>query len=65
MQTFGGAPASSRISARDLLAIISEEVSVVAITAIDFLERRVISEEDWARLAQAAARIGKARDHVR
>ncbi|HXQ01008.1 MAG TPA: hypothetical protein VN845_13210 [Solirubrobacteraceae bacterium] len=58
------APSRSRIPARDLLEVISEEVTVVAIVASDVLERRSITEADWQRLAQAAARIGRARDHV-
>ena len=53
-----------RIPARDLLEIISEETTVVAIVAADMLEKRTVSEQDWTRLAQAAARIGAARDHV-
>jgi len=56
-------PSSSRIPARDLLEIISEETSVVSIIAADMLARRTIDETDWARLARAAARIGRARDH--
>jgi hypothetical protein len=54
----------SIIPARDLLEIISEETSVVAIITGDILERRTVSEVDWKRLAQAAARIGRARDHA-
>lgn len=58
------APSKSRIPARDLLEIISEETSVVAIVAADFCEKRAIADADWHRLAQAAARIGRARDHA-
>ena len=54
----------ARIPARDLLEIISEETSVVAIVAADMLQKRSVSETDWTRLAQAAARIGRARDSV-
>jgi hypothetical protein len=62
----GNLPMShSRIPARDLLEIISEETTVVAFIAAYILERRPISESDWKRLAQAAGRIGKARDHAR
>jgi hypothetical protein len=60
----GSAPTSSRIPPRDLLEIISEETSVVAIIAADFLARRSIPETDWQRLAKAASRIGLARDHA-
>ena len=54
----------SRIPARDLLEILSEETSVVAFIATDLLERRLISPQGWQRLAEAAARIGRARDHA-
>lgn len=54
----------SKIPARDLLEIVSEEVSLVAIIAADFLAEKHITEEDWERLAQAARRIGRARDHI-
>lgn len=59
----GYGPSHSRIPAADLLQIISEEVSVIAIIATDLLESRSIGEADWQRLAQAAARIARARDH--
>ena len=52
------------ITARDLLEIVSEEASVVAIIAADMLAGKVITEFDFNRLAQAAARIGRARDHA-
>lgn len=58
-------PTHSRIPARDLLEILSEETSVVANVAADILAKKSISEADWQRLAQAAARIGRARDHAR
>jgi len=58
-------PAShSRIPARELLEIISEETSVVAILAVNMLAKKAVTEADWRRLAKAAARIGVARDHV-
>jgi len=59
----GYAPTHSRIPARDLLEIISEEVSVVSMIAADFCSKRSISEEDWRRLATAARRIHRARDY--
>lgn len=58
-------PTSSRIPAGDLLALVSEEISVAAILAADFLRDRSLSEAEWQRLAQAAERIAKARDHAR
>ncbi|HEX5461371.1 MAG TPA: hypothetical protein VFX20_15510 [Steroidobacteraceae bacterium] len=65
----GSGPASghtsthSRVPPRDLLEIISEEVSVVSIIATDFCAKLSISEQDWERLATAASRIHRARDY--
>ena len=59
------APSSSRIPARDLLAVIDEEVMVISVIASDFITGRAIDEEAWQRLAKAATRIGKAADHAR
>jgi hypothetical protein len=53
-----------RIPARDLLEILSAETSVVVILAADLLEGRAIGSKDWQRLALAAARIHRARDHA-
>jgi hypothetical protein len=55
---------SSRIPARDLLEVISEETSVVAIIAADLLAKKTITDEDWQRVATAAHRIHRARDHL-
>jgi len=63
--TFHASPTKARFSARDLLEVISKEMSVVAVIASDLLARRAISVEDWARLALATQRIGVARDYVR
>jgi len=62
--TRGYTSTHSRIPAGDLLEVISEETSVVAIIGADMLARRTIAETDWTRLAIAAARIGCARDHA-
>ena len=56
---------SSRIPTRDLLEVISEETSVVAIVAADIVQKKTISETDWKRLAKATARIQRARDYSR
>ena len=53
-----------RIPASDLLEILSAETSVVAILAADLLDGRAIGSRDWQRLALAAARIHRARDHA-
>lgn len=57
-------PTTQRVSARELLTILGQEVTFVALLAADFLERKTISEADWQRLAKAAGRINTARDHV-
>ena len=54
----------SRIPARGLLELISEEVTVVAVVAADLLANKFISEANWSRLAQAAHRIARARDNA-
>jgi hypothetical protein len=58
-------PSHSKIPARDLLQIVSNEMSIVAIVAADIIAKKTISNIDWQRLALAASRIGKACDHVR
>ena len=58
----GYAPASSRIPARDLLAALSLEATVVATIAVAVLQTRNVSEADWDRLRTAARRINAARD---
>jgi hypothetical protein len=63
--TFHATSTRVRFSGRDLLEVVSEEVSVVAVIASDLLERRSISKKDWDRFALAAQRIGAARDYVR
>lgn len=57
-------PSGSRVPARDLLLLIERETMVVAVIASDFLSQRVMDEGTWTRLAAAANRIGRARDHV-
>jgi DNA primase len=58
------AAAHSHIPARDLLDIVSEETSVIAIVAADIITKKTVSDLDWRRLAQAAARLFRARDHA-
>jgi DNA primase len=57
-------PTQSRIPARDLLELIAEEATLVAIIGADMLAKKRISDEDWKRLSVAAARIHRARDHA-
>jgi hypothetical protein len=54
----------SRIAPAELLAIVSEEVTVAALIAADLLAEKNITEEDWTRLATAARRLGNARDFM-
>jgi hypothetical protein len=58
-------PCYSRIPARDLLEIVSQDVSIVAVVAADMLAGKPVSERDWNELSRAAARIGRARDYIR
>jgi hypothetical protein len=58
------APTPSRVPARDVLASLSEEASVVAVIASDVLDGRVIEDATWQRLQQAVHRIGNARDYI-
>lgn len=59
------ASSHSQIPSRDLLEIINHEIIVAAIILADVRLSRAISDEQWMRIAQAAARIGGARDHAR
>ena len=58
-------PSHSRIPYRDLLELIDQEALVVGMIALQFREKRELTDEDWQRLATAAGRIGRARDHAR
>ncbi len=60
----GYSPVRNRIPARDLLDLISAEVSVVCIVVSEVLSKKIISESDWQRFAQAANRIHRAKDHI-
>jgi hypothetical protein len=55
----------SRIPASDLLAAIDHEVIVASLIINDVLAAGSVTEEQRARLFQAAARIGEARNHGR
>ena len=63
-QSTSRSPYHSRIPARDLLEIVSEDVSIVAMIAADMLAGKLIEDRDWNELARAAARIGRARDQI-
>lgn len=49
------------LSPADRLDLIEHEVLVATILLADVLEKKAVTEADWHRLAQAAARIGRAR----
>jgi hypothetical protein len=57
-------PWTARYAPADLLEIVAEEVSVVAIIAADLLARRQIDVEDWQRLQLAASRTQRVRDYM-
>lgn len=56
-------PIRSGIPAADRLLIIDHETMVAALIIADVVRDRVADEAQWARLAQACARIGRARDY--
>jgi hypothetical protein len=58
-------PSRSSIPARDLLEVIDHETTVATLITSDVVARRTINEAQVQRLALAAARIAKARDHAR
>ncbi|HVZ36446.1 MAG TPA: hypothetical protein VG963_28650, partial [Polyangiaceae bacterium] len=64
LETRHVAPSHSRIPARDLLAIADHEITVASLIVADVLAQRTADEAQWQRLALAASRIGRARDHA-
>jgi hypothetical protein len=55
----------SGVPARDLLLVLDHEITVAAIILADVLKERTVDESQWKRLAEAAGRIGRAREHGR
>lgn len=58
-------PSHARVPARDLLALVDHEVTVAALILADVLSQHTVEESQWTRLAEAAGRIGRAREHGR
>lgn len=52
-------------SASDVLEVVMDESTVVAVIAADMLENRTIAEADWTRLAQASQRLNRLTTLVR
>jgi hypothetical protein len=52
-------------NASDVLDLVLEETTVIALISSDFLERRTVSEVDWERLAQASQRLNRLTTTVR
>ena len=52
-------------NASDVLDLVLEESTVIALISSDFLERRTVSEVDWERLAQASQRLNRLTTTVR
>jgi hypothetical protein len=52
-------------NASDVLSLVLEESTVVAVIASDVLDRRTIAEADWQRLAQASQRLDRIATMVR
>jgi hypothetical protein len=60
-----GPPSRSRIPAHDLLELLEREVDVAVVLLGGCLEHKLpLTEIAWERLAQASARIGRARVHA-
>ena len=59
----GYAPVRVRIPPGERLVLVDHEVTVAALILADVLRDRLVDESQWKRLAEAAARIGEARDH--
>lgn len=57
-------PIPNKVSARDALNFIDHEALVIGMLALEFRNKGALTNEDWDRLATAAARIGWARDAV-
>lgn len=57
-------PTTQRVSARDALDLIDEEVLVASLLSLELANKGRLTDEDQSRLATAAARIGRARDLV-
>jgi hypothetical protein len=51
-----------RLSAAEKLELVEHELTVGALILSATVDLRTISQSDWTRLAQAASRIGKARN---
>jgi hypothetical protein len=58
------APTQSHISAREVLEAVDHEILVAVLILDEIVTRRCANEDQVKRLAQAAARIGAARDMV-
>lgn len=52
------------IPAGDVLLSVSHELDVAVLLIAKMLGERILAEDDWTRLTQAAARIRMARAHV-
>jgi len=55
---------SAKVPARDVLAALSLEATLIGSIACDVLEQRAITEADWQRLATAVQRVGHAADYI-
>mgnify|MGYP003382232040 FL=1 len=51
------APRKTAIPARDLLSVVSDDVTVIAIEGARWLDARSLDEESWTRVAAAVSRI--------
>lgn len=52
-------------NASDVISLVLEESTVVAVIASDVLDRRALAETDWQRLARASQRLNRLATLVR
>jgi hypothetical protein len=56
---------SNGLTPREILEVCDHELTVAALILADVVDSKAVTEADWTRLAQACARLTRARDHGR
>lgn len=56
-------PVHARVPAGEVLDALSTEATALAVIASDMLDQRTLTEDAWARLSQAVARITNAANY--
>lgn len=57
-------PTRQRVSAREVMEALSQELTFVALLSASLQEHQFISDGDWRRFAVAASRINSANDYL-